>query len=198
MANNYYLGQTPEEFFTQTPRYFYGLTRTDDGFLKVTKINLDSSTDSVNLENLTTFSLGSKTEAELEARIFDQFEEGVDFFEGVDGTTRMPNYDGLNFEQYKWSPDDLYYYVDSDGQLCVRIDTPYNYAFGQTTYIPPEVLLSGSTASASGAILAGGYDLGSIRSTGNPTENIVVGDLGSVSDQEGTFFALTMGTITGS
>ena len=174
MANNYYLGQTPEEFLSQTSRYFYGITRTTEGFLKVTKVNLDSSTDSNNLENVGALS-----------QTFDDFEEGVDFFEGVDATTHMPNYVGMNFEQYKWSSDDLYYFVDGNGVLTVRVDIPYNYAFGAKYFVLPETLLSGSAS----------YDLGTVLGTKNPMENTNVSDLSLISDPEGTIIALDMGTI---
>jgi len=200
MSNNFYLGQTPAEFQNQTARYFYGMARSADGFLKIEKINLDSDPDPVSLQNSTTFSLGTMTENQVEAEIFDQFEEGVDFFEGVDGTTRMPNYVGLNYEQYKWSPDDLYYYIDNNGVLCVRVDVPYNYAFGVNTFVNPETLLTNSTAPANtGAhVIAGGYNLGTIKSTGNPTENITSTNLSFITDSEGTLYSINMGTITGS
>jgi len=188
MANNFYLGQTPEEFFNQTARYFYGMNRTADGFLKVTKINLDSDPDPVSLEDLTTLNTTG---------FYDNLEQGVDFFEGVDGTTHMPNYSGLNFEQYKWSPDDLYYYVDANGVLSVRVDVPYNYAFGVTTQVLAETLLTGSTAAANPVahILANGYSFGTIIGTGNPLENINASNLSTVSDIEGTLYAIDMGTI---
>jgi len=168
--------------------------------LKIEKINLDSDPDPVSLQNSSTFSLGTLTENQVEAELFDQFEEGVDFFEGVDNTTRMPNYVGLNYEQYKWSPDDLYYYIDGNGVLSVRVDVPYNYSFGVTTTVNPEILLTNSTAPAnSGAqVLAGGYNLGTIVSTGNPLENVTSTNLSFVTDTEGTLYAINMGTITGS
>lgn len=177
MANNYYLGQTPEEFFNQTSRYFYGLARTDDGFIAVTKINLDIDSEPVSLENPAAITDYTQT--------FDQFEEGVDFFEGVDQVTRMPNYQGMKYEQYKWSPDDLYYYVDGDGNLVVRTDFPYNYSEGATFYTNPELVLVGS-----------GVDLGTITGNMNPMENRNIVDLSLVSDHEGTLIALDMGSIT--
>jgi hypothetical protein len=191
MANNFYLGQTPEFFLNQTARYFYGMTRTTDGFLKVTKVNLDSDTDPINLENLTTLNSNG---------FYDNFEEGIDFFEGVNGTTRMPNYAGLNFEQYKWSADDLYYYVDADGVLSVRVDIPYNYAFGVIAQVAPQTLLTGSTSQANliTHILANSYDFGTIIGTGNPMENVNASNLSTISDDEGALYAIDMGTITGS
>jgi hypothetical protein len=185
MANNFYLGQSPEFFLNQTARYFYGMSRTSDGFIKVTKVNLDSDLEPVNLSINGTY---------------DNFEEGIDFFEGVDATTKMPNYTGMNFEQYKWSADDLYYYVDANGVLSVRVDTPYNYSFGVITQVAAQTLLTGSTAQANlvAHIEANGYNFGTIIGTGNPMENVNASNLSTISDDEGALYAIDMGTLTGS
>jgi hypothetical protein len=196
MANNYYLGQTPAEFLTQTPRYFYGLTRTTDGFLKVTKINLDTSPDTIALENPSTLQNVSQ--------IYDGFEEGVDFFEVIDPTTRMPNYTGMNFEQWRWSPDDAYYYINGNGELCVRLDYPYNYATGVTTNIDPVTLFNydfdGTGTPGSG--LAQNVNLEFITNDGTNTypvnANTNIADIGNVNDPEATVIALDLGSITGS
>lgn len=190
MANNYYLGQTPVEFMNQTPRYFYGLTRTDDGFLKLTKINMDTSTESISLENLKT--VGDVSD------VYDGFEEGVDFFDGIDPTTRMPNYTGMNFEQYRWSADDAYYYVDGNGVLCVRVDVPYNYASGMVTYQDPEDLFNYDFDGV--GVIAQDVDLAFIKTDAVgkvyvPLENTTVVKLGLVSDTEATVNALDLGTI---
>jgi len=185
MANNFYLGQTPEFFLNQTARYFYGMSRTADGFIKITKVNLDSDLEPVNLSINGTY---------------DNFEEGIDFFEGIDATTKMPNYTGMNFEQYKWSADDLYYYVDADGVLSVRVDTPYNYSFGVITQVAAHILLTGSTVQANlvARIEANGYNFGTIIGTGNPMENVNASNLSTISDDEGALYAIDMGTLTGS
>lgn len=190
MANNYYLGQTPAEFMNQTPRYFYGITRTDDGFLKLTKINMDTSTESVNLENLK--KVGDVSD------IYDGFEEGVDFFDGVDPTTRMPNYTGMNFEQYRWSPDDAYYYVDGNGVLCVRVDVPYNYSSGVTEIVEPEELFN-YDHDGIGTITTD-VDLAFIKTdlAGKayvPLANTDVVRLGTISDTEYTVIAIDLGSI---
>jgi hypothetical protein len=190
MANNYYLGQTPVEFMDQTPRYFYGITRTSDGFLQLTKINMDTSTEAVSLENLS--NVGEVSE------IYDGFEEGVDFFEGIDPVTRMPNYKGMNFEQYRWSADDAYYYVNSEGVLCVRVDAPYNYSSGVVTYETPEELFNYDFDGV--GVIAQDVNLAFINSdlaghAYKPLENTVVVKLGLVSDTEATDLALDMGSI---
>ena len=186
MANNFNLGHSPEFFLNQTARYFYGMSRTDDWFIKITKVNLDSDLEPVSISDAT--------------GTYDNFEEGVDFFEGVDGTSKMPNYSGMNFEQYKWSADDLYYYVDANGILSVRVDTPYNYSFGVITQVAPQTLLTGSTTPANviAHILENSYNFGTIIGTGNPMENVNASNLSTISDDEGALYAIDMGTITGS
>jgi hypothetical protein len=174
MANNYYLGQTPEEFFNKNERYFYGIKRDTNGFLVLTKVNMDSSTDSIDIQDLN--NIGS-----LE-RTFDGFEDGVDYFDGVDAA-RNESFQGLNFEQYKWSADDLYYYVDGQGQLCVRINVPYNYSEGTTQKILPEQFF-----------VSDPLDLGAVTNT-NPLDNINLLDLGLIADNEGTIYAIDMGSI---
>ena len=173
-ANTYYLGQTPEEYFSKTEKYFYGVKRDADGFLVVTKVNLDTSTDSIDMADLP--NMGDLNQS------FDELEEGVDFFDGI-AQDRSSNYEGLNFEQYRWSADDLYYYVNSEGQLCVRVNVPYNYAEGVTSSVTPESILVGSLV-----------DLGSIAGY-KPLENITIVDLGSIADNELTILPLTMGTV---
>jgi hypothetical protein len=173
-ANTYYLGQTPEEYFNKTEKYFYGVKRDSEGFLVVTKVNLDTSPDSIDIVNMSTMGALDQT--------FDMLEEGVDFFEGID-TDRTNNYQGLNFEQYKWSADDLYYYVDGEGRLCVRVNIPYNYSEGVVNRVLAETILIGSAV-----------DLGTIAGY-KPLENTTVIDFGLISDNEATIIPLTMGTI---
>ena len=174
MANNYYLGQTPEEFFNKNERYFYGIRRDENGFLALSKMNMDTSTDAIEVQNL-------NLTGEIE-RTYDGFEDGVDFFDGVDAA-RNTNFQGLKYEQYKWSADDLYYYVDGQGQLCVRINIPYNYSEGITQYILPEDYFISDT-----------LDLGAISKI-NPLDNNNIIDLSLISDTEGTIIALDMGSI---
>jgi hypothetical protein len=168
----YYIGKTVE---TQDARYFYGLRRDDDtGFLILDKINLDKGTDTLELVDL------SAVEGNLPE--FENLQEGVDFFDGRTVDHEL-QYDGLNYEQYKWSSDNLYYYVDGSGQLVVRINKPYNYSEGVTTVLAPSEFLRGSPV-----------DLGSVAIS-NPLENRNILDLGLVTDTEATVTALDAGVI---
>lgn len=173
---SYYIGRNLDSYNKREERYFYGLKRNDDtGFVIIDKVNLDKSLDSLELVNLDGLT-GTKT-------VFENLQEGVDFFEGRSVDHEL-KYDGLNYEQYKWSTDDLYYYIDSEGQLSVRINKPYYYPEGVTAILLPSQILLGNP-----------IDLGVIFST-NPLENINIVDLGFVNDPELTVLAIDLGSIT--
>lgn len=172
----YYIGRTLDSYNKREERYFYGLKRDDEtGFITVDKVNLDKSLDTVQLVNLAGLT--------GEGTVFENLQEGVDFFEGRSINHEL-KYDGLNYEQYKWSADDLYYYIDSDGQLTVRINSPYYYPDGVTTTLLPQQVLTGNP-----------IDLGLVFGS-NPLENQNIVDLGFVNDPELTVLAIDLGSIT--
>lgn len=169
----YYIGKTPNN--QQVDRFFYGLKRDDDsGFLILDKVNLDKSIDTLEIVNL------AAVTGELQQ--FENLQEGVDFFDGR-GVDHNLQYDGLNYEQFKWSGDNLYYYIDAEGQLSVRVNAPYNYSEGVTTLAKPGDVLKGDPV-----------DLGLVYSA-NPLENQTIVDLGKVTDLEATVLAIDEGSI---
>jgi hypothetical protein len=114
MAN--YIGFTPEQIYgAVTNRFFYGLRRTDQGELFLGKLDQLKNDDSLTINN------PGNTEDN-----FNNFEEGQDFFEGRDVKHRLV-YENLKYEQYKWDNQNIYYYVNSEGELVVRINQGYNY-----------------------------------------------------------------------
>ena len=117
MANNYQLG-ADENILGDSPRYFYALRRTDEGEIYFVRINQLSREDSVQINNDGTVD-GDYLE----------FEVGVDFFEGRAATHELI-YDNLKYEQMRWDSRNLYYYIDANGQFCVRTDTKYPYPAG--------------------------------------------------------------------
>ena len=121
VGNEYNLGDLLGE---GNPRYFSGLTRIDgganDGTLYFYKIDQISSTASLNLNNP-----GST------ANNFENFEYGVDFFDGRLATDHSRPYPNLVFDQYRWDNKNCYYYIDALGQLTVRINQPYTYGASQ-------------------------------------------------------------------
>ena len=172
---SYYVGRNLDTYSKKEERFFYGIKRDEkDGFLVLDKVNLDKSLDTLEIANLENVS--------GELPLFENLEEGKDFFEGR-GIDHELLYDGLNYEQFKWSTDNLYYYVDADGQLCVRVNTPYNYSEGVTTLVRPEDVLRGAT-----------IDLGFITSS-NPLENQNLINLSTITDAEATVLAIDAGTI---
>ena len=57
------------------------------------------------------------------------FEEGIDFLEGILDDHEL-NYKNLRYPQFKWDDRFLYYYVDNDGRLVIRINQNYIYPEG--------------------------------------------------------------------
>jgi hypothetical protein len=103
------------------PRYFYSLRRSDpDGTIYFDRIDQLNSSDTLQIN---VPGAGSAN--------FENFEYGVDFFDGrlaVDHTRPYPN---LYFDQYRWDNKNCYYYIDASGQLVVRINQPYTYSQDQ-------------------------------------------------------------------
>jgi hypothetical protein len=119
--NNYYLGRDPIETLGQSPRYWYALRRNDDGELYI--VRSDQATDKESYEiNFP----GDPAEN------FEDFEPGVDFFEGVDADHNLV-YDNIKYTQYRWDDRSIFYYVDSQGQLVQRIFQGYSYPSGIST-----------------------------------------------------------------
>lgn len=171
----YYIGRSIDNYNRREERYFYGLKRDETtGFVIIDKVNLDKSLDTLELVNLQGLT--------GEGAIYENIEEGVDFFEGRNMDHEL-KYDGLNYEQYKWSSDDLYYFIDEDGQLTVRINSPYYYPDGVTTILLPSQVLLGNP-----------IDLGQVAGT-NPLENQNIVELGTVLDPESAALQIDLGSI---
>jgi hypothetical protein len=119
--NNYYLGRDPVETLGQSPRYWYALRRNDDGELYI--VRSDQVTDK---ESYTINEVGDPTEN------FEDFEPGIDYFEGVDEEHNKTK-DNMKYTQYRWDDRSIFYYVDSDGNLIQRIFQGYSYPSGIST-----------------------------------------------------------------
>jgi hypothetical protein len=99
------------------PRYFYALRRLDDGTLFFAKIDQLKDTDTITI-NVP----GSNTDN------FEDFEYGVDFFDGRLADDHSRPYPNLYYDQYRWDNRNCYYYLDNTGQLVVRINQVYIYS----------------------------------------------------------------------
>lgn len=111
-----YIGFTPDQIFSSiTNRFFYGLRRTDDGELFLGKIDALKKTD-----NLTINNPGDPSQN------YPNFEEGQDFYEGRDVYHDLV-YENLNYEQFRWDDRNLYYYINDEGELVVKINEGHTY-----------------------------------------------------------------------
>ena len=120
-TSNYYLGRSPEETLGDSPRYWYALRRNQDGELYIVRSDqvLDKEAYQLNIP-------GPPEEN------FEDFEPGVDFFDGVDAE-HEPAYDNMYYPQYRWDNRSIFYYVDAEGLLIQRINQGYSYPSGIST-----------------------------------------------------------------
>ena len=96
-------------------RYFYGLRRTDAGELYLVKSDLLRLEDGVQLNRP-----GNIDEN------YNNWSRGEDFFEGRDQQHRK-TYPNLVYEQYKWAGRNLFYYVNSEGELVLKVNEAHTY-----------------------------------------------------------------------
>ena len=114
-----FLGQSVNDLVNQTDaRFFYGFRRTDEGELYLVKIDQLKGGESVEINKP-----GDPQDN------FEDFEQGESFFEGRD-VKHQKVYDNLNYEQYKWDNRSLLYYIDSDGQLVLKVNEDHTYPTG--------------------------------------------------------------------
>jgi hypothetical protein len=114
----YYIGQTAiaDLLGADNPRYFYALRRTDEGTLFFGKVDQikDDYQVVVNV-------------AGSNANNFENFEYGVDFFDGRLEEDHSRPFENLYFDQYRWDSKNCYYYINNNGELIVRINKQYPY-----------------------------------------------------------------------
>ena len=111
-----YIGYTPDIIYDSvTNRFFYGVRRTDQGELFVTKSDQLQNDDSVSINKP-----GDPQED------FTNFEEGQDFFEGRNVNHNLV-FENLNYEQFRWDNREIFYYVNSDGELVARVNQKFTY-----------------------------------------------------------------------
>lgn len=101
-----------------TPRYFYGIRRDDDGDLFLVRI------DQMLPDELVTVNVSGLPEDN-----YEDFDVGVDFFEGRD-VNHETVYKNLKYEQYRWDARPIYYYIDDEGNFVIRVNEGYDYPEG--------------------------------------------------------------------
>jgi hypothetical protein len=114
----YYIGavSATELLGNNNPRFFYALRRTDEGTLYFEKIDQLIDVDSV------TINIAGNS-----ANNFEDFEYGVDFFDGRLAEDHSRPYTNLKFDQYRWDARNMYYYINANGELVARINQAYSY-----------------------------------------------------------------------
>ena len=117
-SSTYYLGTTPIEGLGDSPRYWYALRRNDDGELFLVRSDQIIDRDAYELN------IPGPSEED-----FEDFEVGIDFFEGLDEQHELLN-KNMFYPQYKWDNRSLFYYVNDEGMFVVRINKGYAYPNG--------------------------------------------------------------------
>jgi len=111
-----YIGYTPDILYNSvTNRFFYGVRRTDEGELFVSK--------SDQLQNDDAISINKSGNPEDD---FTNFKEGQDFFEGRNVNHNIV-YANLNYEQFRWDNREIFYYVNDEGELVARVNQEFIY-----------------------------------------------------------------------
>jgi hypothetical protein len=121
MSGSNYVGDVAlGDILGDSPRFFYGLRRTDDGTLYFEKV-----------DQLTSASTMTLNVPGPNSQNFENFEYGVDFFDGRLATDHSRPYPNLYFDQYRWDSKNCYYYINTNGELVVRINQGYTYSLAQ-------------------------------------------------------------------
>ena len=118
MSSNYYLGRTPTEELGNSPAFFYALRRDDDGQLYI-----------VRSEQLKDNGMIDINEPGDPVENFEDFEAGVDYFEGVDADHDQV-FMNMKYTQYRWDDRPIFYYVDDEGNLVAKVFDNYVYPTG--------------------------------------------------------------------
>ena len=98
------------------PRYFYALRRDEEGTLYFARLDQLTATDLITVNN-----------SGLTENDFPDFEYGVDFFDGRLEEDHSRPYTNLQWDQYRWDNKNSFYYINSNGELIVRINQNYVY-----------------------------------------------------------------------
>ena len=74
-------------------------------------------------QNMRLFISGS---APLLEQTFEDFEPGIDYFEGI-ADDHEANFANMKYPQYKWDQRSTLYYIDDEGMLVQRVNQDYAY-----------------------------------------------------------------------
>lgn len=117
-----YLGQNSDQIVASIQnRFLYGLRRTEHGELFLGKLDQMDANSSIQINKP-----GDNTND------YDNFEEGSDLYEGRDVNHTIV-YSNLNYEQYRWQDKNIWYYVNSDGELVASVNRKIEYDDGSSS-----------------------------------------------------------------
>lgn len=117
-----YVGENSDQIVSSVKdRYFYGLRRTDKGELFLGKMDQLAPDGEIQINKP-----GDN------ANDFDDFEEGSDFYEGRNVSHELA-YSNLNYEQYRWAEKNLWYYINSEGELVASVNKKVAYDDGSSS-----------------------------------------------------------------
>ena len=122
---SYFIGTTSQDVLNGfIKRYFYGLRRNDDGELFLIRLDQLEGGDN----NVVTIN-----EIGIAANNFLDFEEGIDFLDGLDENHEIV-YQNLRYPQLRWDGRSLSYFIDPvDGQFIQRISAAAESGEGKST-----------------------------------------------------------------
>ena len=106
MSGNYIFTSDDAIFGENSPKFFYGLRRNDDGELFLTRNNLIQASTSIVIN--------------------DPGPPDEDYVDNVNEDHEVL-FSNLFFSQYRWDTRSIYYYVSDDGSFVVRINQKYTY-----------------------------------------------------------------------
>lgn len=113
--STYFIGTTPDQILGDKKRYFYGIRKNNSGELFLGKSDQLIGTDNIVINNP-----GDPEEN------YENFIGNVDFFNGRN-LDRELEYKNLKYEQYRWDNSDIYYYINSEGELVASIGQSHIY-----------------------------------------------------------------------
>ena len=116
--SNYFFQSDQTLILGDIPKFFYGLRRTAEGQLYLSRVNQLNNDDAIEINV-----------AGDEEDNFTEFEAGSDFFEGRNINHDIV-YNNLKYEQYRWDNRSVLYYVNDNGELIMRINQKYTYPTG--------------------------------------------------------------------
>jgi hypothetical protein len=167
----YYIGEEAnlsEVLGTGNRRYFYALRRTDDGLLYFFRLDQLKDTNDEIIIN----------DPGLAENDFEEFEYGVDFFDGRLAEDHSRPYTNLRWDQYRWDTNSVYCYINDNGEFVVRLNRSYEYPATFVASITGTTMTV--TAMDSGIIKTGMTLTGTGVETGTSIVTQLTGSTGTV------------------